>query len=212
MKYVVTGLVLLASLAALALLVMTNSGLDILDLKLFEKINNPQGNIIDKLMVALTKYGREFVWIGVVALLFIVGKKDARRAAVLLTITFLILIPAGTILKDEVNRERPSAPDEKILVKGEKDASFPSGHATIVSAGAFILLTRFNQGKQIIFSFVLAAEAILVMYSRMYVGNHYPLDVLGGIFLGIGVAAIVISCSKFMEPIFSRMDKIGRQQ
>ncbi len=211
MKYLVTGLVLFASLAALALLVMTNSGLDMWDLKLFEKINNPQGNIIDKLMIALTKYGREFVWIGVVALLFIVGKKDARRTAVFLTITFLILIPAGTILKDEINRERPPSPDEKILVKGEKDASFPSGHATIVSAGAFILLTRFNRGKQLIFSLVLVAEAILVMYSRIYVGNHYPLDVLGGIFLGIGVASIIISCGRFMEPIFARTDKIGRK-
>lgn len=211
MKYAVTGLALFALFAALAFLVMTNSGLDTWDLKLFEKINNPQGNILDKIMVALTKYGREFVWVGVMALLFIIGKKDARRTAVLLTITFLVLIPTGTILKDEINRERPLTPDEKILVKGEKDPSFPSGHATIVSAGAFVLLTRFNRGKQAIFSIILAAEAILVMYSRMYVGNHYPLDVLGGLFLGVGVAAIIISCSRFMEPIFSRIDKIGRQ-
>lgn len=211
MKYTVTGLALFASFAALAFLVMTNSGLDTWDLKLFEKINNPQGTILDKIMIALTKYGREFVWIGVLALLFILGRKDARRTAVLLTITFLILIPAGTILKDEINRERPSTPGEKLLIKGEKDASFPSGHATIVSAGAFVLLTRFNRGKQVIFSIALTVEAILVMYSRMYVGNHYPLDVLGGIFLGMGVAAIIISCSRFMEPIFSRIDKIGRQ-
>ncbi|MEO9277530.1 MAG: phosphatase PAP2 family protein [Nitrososphaera sp.] len=209
MKYTVTGLTLLASLAALAFLVITNSGLDSWDLKLFEKINNPQGNILDKIMVALTKYGREFVWIGVMALLFILGKKDARRTAVLLTITFLILIPSGTILKDEINRHRPSTPDEKLLIKGENDPSFPSGHATIVSAGAFVLLTRFNRGKQIIFSLVLAAEAILVMYSRMYVGNHYPLDVLGGIFLGAGVAAMVIASSKYLEPLFLRIDKIG---
>ena len=211
MKYAVTGLVLFASFAALAFLVMTNSGLDTSDLKLFEKINNPQGNILDKIMVALTKYGREFVWVGVMALLFIVGKKDARRTAVLLTITFLVLIPTGTILKDEINRERPPAPDENLLIKGEKDPSFPSGHATIVSAGAFVLLTRFNRGKQAIFSIILSVEAILVMYSRMYVGNHYPLDVLGGLFLGVGVASIIISCSRFMEPIFSKIDKIGRQ-
>ena len=211
MKFGITGIVLLAAFAALAFLIMTNIGLENLDLKLFEKINNPQGGILDKIMIALTKYGREFVWIGVVSVLFILGKKDARRTAVLLTITFLVLIPAGTILKDEINRERPSISDDKILVKNENDPSFPSGHATIVSAGAFILLARFNYGKRIIFSLILSLEAILVMYSRMYVGNHYPLDVLGGIFLGIGVSALIIACSRFLEPVFSRIDKIGRQ-
>lgn len=211
MKYVITGIALLVCFAALAFLVMTNTGLDSFDLKLFEKINVPQGGTLDKIMVDLTKYGREFVWVGVVAVLFILGRKDARRTAVLLTITFLILIPTGTVLKDEIHRERPTTTDDKLLIKGEKDSSFPSGHATIVSAGAFILLAWFNQGKRIIFSLVFSAEAILVMYSRVYVGNHYPLDVLGGVFLGIGIAALVISCSRFMNPIFTRMDKIGRK-
>ncbi len=211
MKYVIIGIALLACFAVLAFLVMTNIGLENWDLRLFEKINKPRGGILDKFMIDLTKYGREFVWVGVIAILFILGKKDARRTAVLLTITFLILIPTGTLLKDEIDRARPTTTDEKLLIKGDNDPSFPSGHATIVSAGAFILLALFNQGKRIIFSLVLSAEAILVMYSRVYVGNHYPLDVLGGVFLGIGIAGLVISCSKFMNPIFSRTDKIGRK-
>jgi membrane-associated phospholipid phosphatase len=177
----------------------------------FQKINNPLGKTLDKIMVDLTKYGREAVWIAVTALLFLFGKKEGRKVAVLLTITFLILIPLGSVLKNEVDRSRPiPVSDDNLLIKNDTDKSFPSGHATIVSGGAAILLLRFNRGRQVLFSIILAVEAILVAYSRIYVGNHYPLDVVGGILLGTGVACAVIASSKCLRPIFSRIDSMKR--
>lgn len=211
MKYGIISIILLAAFVVLAVLVHgNNSGIESLDSAGLSAIDHSGGKTVSKIMVLLSKYGREFVWIPIVAILFLVGKKDGRRTAVFLTIAFLILIPLGSAIKSEIDRPRPTVPDNNLLVKNEHEPSFPSGHAVMVSAGAAILLLTFNKGRQIIFSIILAIESILVSYSRVYVGVHHPTDVIGGILLGTGVAVAVIASGRYMGPIFSRLDGIKK--
>jgi undecaprenyl-diphosphatase len=91
-------------------------------------------------------------------------------------------------LKALIDRPRPPLryAEPKTLVHVPHDASFPSGHAATSFAAATMLSFAFPRFAP--FLYVLAAA---VAFSRVYVGVHYPLDVIGGAFLGVLVAAAV---------------------
>ena len=208
MKYYIAGIALFAAFAALAFIVSShNAQVTGWDRAAFLSVNSPQGGALDHAMVLLTEYGREAVWIGALVLVFVFGGRDGSRTAALLVIAFAILIPVGTALKDVIDRPRPvpASPDH-LLAKHDSDPSFPSGHAVIVSAGAFVMLARFRRGRQAAFSVALLVEAFLVIYSRVYVGDHYPLDVVGGTLVGTGMASLVVGVSGRLEPVLARLD------
>src|SRR5437879_12384938 len=75
-------------------------------------------------------------------------------------------------------------------VSTDLDSSFPSGHVLIVTIGATFSLLKF---KKRVVSLLLSLEAAIVCYSRVYVGMHYPLDVVAGVLLGIGTVGIGLS-------------------
>ena len=81
--------------------------------------------------------------------------------------------------------ERPSMryAEPKPLVHAPTDASFPSGHAATSFAAATALSFAWPRWAP---AFYLLALAI--GFSRVYVGVHYPLDIVGGAALGIAVA------------------------
>ena len=111
-----------------------------------------------------------------------------RRWGVLaLTVIAIALADfAATALKAIVDRPRPFLryPDTNVLVPRPHDGSFPSGHAATSFAAATILSFAFPKATP---AFLVVAAA--VAFSRVYVGVHYPLDVIGGAVLGALVAA-----------------------
>ena len=88
-------------------------------------------------------------------------------------------------LKQWVGRVRPNDvyASPKPLVHAPHDGSFPSGHATMSFACATVL--AFYAPRAAPAFFLLAAA---ISWSRVYVGVHYPLDVIGGAVLGVGIA------------------------
>ncbi|OLD31622.1 MAG: hypothetical protein AUI61_04535 [Thaumarchaeota archaeon 13_1_40CM_2_39_13_2] len=211
---IVSGLLFLGFAILASLIITHNDSVARWDLSGFNIINGSHIKTLDKILVIFSQYGREVVWGGIIILLLIFGKNQGRKTAVLLIIAFLILVPTGYFLKDEIDRPRPTplVLDNLLYKAPEGEPAFPSGHSLIVSAGALIMLLRYNHGKQKILSLLLAAEAITVMYSMIYVGAHYPLDVVGGLLWGTAVGLAVIASSNYMTPVFSRIDSIGKKK
>ncbi len=91
-------------------------------------------------------------------------------------------------------------PQVDSLLAADKEYAFPSGHAAIVAAGVAVVLALYRgSARRTFLSIILSIEAALVCISRLYVGAHYPLDVLGGILLGIGVSFIFVGSIKSIE-------------
>lgn len=108
--------------------------------------------------------------------------KDLALQIVLGTLTLSLMVE---VLKSLTDRARPFLAIENARVVGwrEPGRSFPSGHSAQILFMATLLSHHFNPSW--LTGFFLYAIAILVGFTRMYVGAHYPRDVLGGAVLGL---------------------------
>ncbi len=137
---------------------------------------------LDRVFVGLSRIGSGgFVWI----LLAVALTLATRRLPILWTAPVVVLADTVALgIKSLVERPRPHLDP---LVRVPTDWSFPSGHATTSFAGATMLAQFAPRWWPALY--LLAAA---IAFSRVYVGVHYPVDVLAGAALGtaIGWAAI----------------------
>jgi undecaprenyl-diphosphatase len=146
---------------------------------------------LDYVMAALSEVGRGgLIFLGIGAILMIRRRLKALELAQLALAILVASALANLILKPAVGRDRPFLQTSEAAVIGEPptDASFPSGHTAEAFAAA-VVLTRFVPGVGAVWWLL----AVSIGYSRVYLGVHYPLDVLAGAFLGMAVAAALLS-------------------
>jgi undecaprenyl-diphosphatase len=168
-----------------------------------ENVGNP---ILDIIMQSITESGDIYYMLGFGIIILLV--KRTRRIG----ITLMILIVFSTLLtgyiKCGVDRDRPSFDYEgfpfpveisrdtyALFCEGGLDASFPSGHAArSVIFGiilAFALSERFPRGCYLLFAY-----PVLVSLSRVYVLQHFPMDIIGGAILGIMLTGVMAHRTK----------------
>jgi undecaprenyl-diphosphatase len=181
----VTSLVLFGVVSSLVLGNLTQA----FDARLALLMNADQGAAVTDLMVLASLYGREYFWIPIVVVMLLFGKRDTKLLAIELAALFIVGIAVGELLKYVAYRPRPFEAVSGIVLRmaNDTDSSFPSGHALIVSIGAVFALLKF---KNRVASMLLTVEAAVVCYSRVYVGLHYPLDVVAGVLLGVAIVSL----------------------
>ena len=103
-------------------------------------------------------------------------------------------------LKNLVQRARPydQFSDLIPLVGKLKDFSFPSGHSGCAFAAAGVLVLALPRGKKV-FGWGMLVLAVVIGLSRLYVGVHFPTDVLAGAAIGFLSALLVVALYRRQE-------------
>lgn len=151
--------------------------------------NNLHNYIMDNVMVFITKLGDAgFVWI-IIGLLLILSKKYRKVGFMVLGALALGSILGEGLIKNIVQRDRPFISLEGIdlLIKAPTSYSFPSGHTTSSFAAAGVLAMSFKNKS--VYIFILAG---LIAFSRLYLGVHFPTDIIIGILLGLSCSFIAL--------------------
>ena len=157
-----------------------------------KNISNP---FSDFLFPLITRAGEIVVVLPLCLLIFILDKKNGKRTAGLVAVTYLLSRAAALILKIITQRPRPFLvyPDLRVLGTATF-SSFPSGHAILVTALALVLGSKYEKWQ-----WLLWIAVVWVAISRMYMGLHYPTDVAAGILMGLAIGYAVNSLEKVYE-------------
>lgn len=129
------------------------------------------------------------LWI-VLTLVLLVYAKTRKTGAVMALSMILNALVTNIVLKNILARTRPYEIIDGLysIVGAQKDYSFPSGHSACSFACA-VVIYRYCPKK---YGISALAAAVLIALSRLYVGVHFPTDVLGGAL--VGTFAALLAC------------------
>lgn len=162
---------------------------------------NVRYSFLTPIFIFITRLGNSaFLWLFIAFVLL--GVRKYRQVGLSLLVSIIISsIMVDEILKKAFCRPRPFyAMSELIpLIPKPNSYSFPSGHTTTAFAAATVIAICLPR-KIGVLGYILA---VLIGFSRMYLGVHYPTDVLAGILLGsfIGVLSSQVMKLKKNSPI-----------
>ena len=145
-----------------------------------DSVRNP---ILNSIMIFITSLGDGgIIWIAATIALLI--PKKTRKVGIMSAVALLgSLLINNNLIKNIVQRPRPyvTFTDLQIIIPQPSEFSFPSGHTSSSFASAAVFYRHLPK-KFGVPAVILAA---LIGFSRLYVGVHYPTDVLAGAVMGI---------------------------
>jgi len=180
-------------------------GLSELDAKVFFWVNQGHRNpFFDRIMPYITEFDHwKYLILFTGILLFVAGGKKIRTTLIFTALLVGILDYTNSFFfKHLFTRPRPcnSLSGVHIFWPCPRSFSFPSNHAANIFGAAFFLSHIYRRWA---YFFILLA--VVVGYSRVYVGEHYPFDVFGGALLGaIGAALFIWINRLYLNRVESR--------
>lgn len=180
-----------------------------INVELFYFFNHAfQNPVLDSVMPVFTHFGGfRFLVLVLIALVLyarISRRETLKKVAIITLIAFLFSDLITFALKHFIHEARPfMVLDNVHLLITEDDLnSFPSGHTTSTIAVVTTLILNMKEltkNHYLIVDVALVLFAVLIPFSRMYVGVHYPGDVLAGLIVGLCGALFI---NHFKDKIF----------
>lgn len=162
-----------------------------MDATLTRLINAPAGSypFLDTLMTLITQFGVPLLVLFVALQWWSKDQRPhVRHAALSAGLSFLLGLAINQVILLAVHRVRPyDAGVTHLLIAPSADWSFPSDHATASFSVVFAFMMQGLPRRTL----VVLAGALLVAWSRIYVGTHYVTDILGGMASGL-IAAVIV--------------------
>lgn len=175
-----TAMLLIFSALVISLIWSTGQRIDAWTFLLFN-LRGSRPVWLDRVMSGFTQLGNGITALGIAVVFFLAGNRLVAYQLVLGTVTLWLVVE---LLKFAVHRSRPFLRLAEARIVGSRaiGRSFPSGHTSQIFFMATMIVQHFHLSVWV--ALLLYAVAFLVGITRMYVGAHYPRDVLAGAILG----------------------------
>ena len=189
MKKVIKNSIFLILFLVTMIMLLLNK-VSFLDDYIYKIIYGLRNNIWDFIFINITKMGNTTI---ILLIIIVILLKMNHKNQEILSFTAIITVLSNQIIKNIIKRPRPN----HIRLIKQGGYSFPSGHAMISIAVYGFLLYYIqtnckNKKQKILLSVLLTILILMIGCSRVYVGVHYPTDIIGGYCLSIYILKMVI--------------------
>ena len=158
-----------------------------------------QNPTLDVIMPNVTHFGGfVFLFLLVVALLIfsVITKRDTlKKVAIIALVALLVSDVIVLALKNLVHEPRPfmALDNVRLLVPEDDPNSFPSGHSATTAAVATVIVLKardYFKNYKLVWV-IMALFLVVIAFSRIYIGMHFPFDVLCGALIGMVSGVLV---------------------